>query len=130
MAMLFLNSSVSSQDAATVNTNHWLAKLSTRSLSDNVSLSMTSSSINSSVHEFESEVLIPLYSIIFILSVVGNILVIVTLSQNRRMRTVTNIFLLNLVSKLSWLLLNWKFLLLKKIPKFICFLSHSIFAPK
>ena len=47
---------------------------------------------------FGAEVMIPLYSVIFILSVVGNILVIVTLTQNRRMRTVTNVFLLNLVS--------------------------------
>ena len=39
---------------------------------------------------------IPLYSIIFLLSVVGNTLVILTLIQNRRMRTVTNVFLLNL----------------------------------
>ncbi|XP_046437704.1 cholecystokinin receptor type A-like isoform X2 [Daphnia pulex] len=45
---------------------------------------------------FGSEVMIPLYSVIFILSVLGNILVIVTLTQNRRMRTVTNVFLLNL----------------------------------
>lgn len=47
---------------------------------------------------FGAEVMIPLYSVIFILSIVGNILVIVTLTQNRRMRTVTNVFLLNLVS--------------------------------
>lgn len=39
---------------------------------------------------------ISLYSIIFILSVVGNGLVILTLAQNHRMRTVTNVFLLNL----------------------------------
>ncbi|XP_057366643.1 cholecystokinin receptor type A-like isoform X2 [Daphnia carinata] len=45
---------------------------------------------------FGAEVMIPLYSVIFILSVLGNILVIVTLTQNRRMRTVTNVFLLNL----------------------------------
>ena len=42
------------------------------------------------------EVRIPLYSLIFLLSVVGNTLVIVTLAQNKRMRTVTNVFLLNL----------------------------------
>ena len=47
---------------------------------------------------FGAEVMIPLYSVIFVLSVVGNILVIVTLTQNRRMRSVTNVFLLNLVS--------------------------------
>ncbi|XP_062566552.1 cholecystokinin receptor-like [Saccostrea cucullata] len=39
---------------------------------------------------------ISLYSIIFISSVLGNGLVILTLVQNHRMRTVTNVFLLNL----------------------------------
>ena len=42
------------------------------------------------------ELRIALYSIIFLLSVIGNVLVIVTLVQHRRMRTVTNVFLLNL----------------------------------
>ena len=42
------------------------------------------------------EIRIILYSIIFVLSIVGNALVILTLVQNRRMRTVTNVFLLNL----------------------------------
>ncbi|GFU12963.1 cholecystokinin receptor type A [Trichonephila clavipes] len=36
------------------------------------------------------------YSIIFILAVTGNVLVIVTLLINKRMRTVTNVFLFNL----------------------------------
>lgn len=40
--------------------------------------------------------IIPLYSIIFLLAVIGNSLVILTLVQNKRMRTITNIFLLNL----------------------------------
>lgn len=39
---------------------------------------------------------IPMYALIFILAVVGNLLVIMTLIQNKRMRTVTNVFLLNL----------------------------------
>ncbi|ELT89517.1 hypothetical protein CAPTEDRAFT_108837 [Capitella teleta] len=42
------------------------------------------------------EIRIPLYCLIFILSLVGNILVIMTLVQNKKMRTVTNVFLLNL----------------------------------
>ncbi|XP_023228073.1 cholecystokinin receptor-like [Centruroides sculpturatus] len=37
-----------------------------------------------------------LYSIIFIFAILGNSLVIITLAQNKRMRTVTNVFLLNL----------------------------------
>lgn len=37
-----------------------------------------------------------LYSVIFLLAVIGNLLVILTLIQSRRMRTITNVFLLNL----------------------------------
>jgi len=40
--------------------------------------------------------LIPCYGIIFLFAIVGNLLVISTLIQNRRMRTITNVFLLNL----------------------------------
>jgi hypothetical protein len=36
------------------------------------------------------------YSIIFLLAIIGNSLVIITLCANRRMRSVTNMFLLNL----------------------------------
>ncbi|XP_013418687.1 cholecystokinin receptor isoform X2 [Lingula anatina] len=50
----------------------------------------------SETSEIPGEILIPLYSLIFLLSVVGNGLVIATLVQNKRMRTVTNMFLLNL----------------------------------
>lgn len=42
------------------------------------------------------QVRISMYAIIFVLAVLGNVLVIVTLAQNRAMRTVTNLFLLNL----------------------------------
>ncbi len=41
-------------------------------------------------------IIITLYAIIFLFSISGNTLVILTLIQNRRMRTVTNFFLLNL----------------------------------
>ncbi|XP_046373502.2 cholecystokinin receptor type A-like [Haliotis rufescens] len=44
----------------------------------------------------EMNIQIPLYVILFLLSVVGNILVIVTLIQNKKMRTITNVYLLNL----------------------------------
>ncbi len=37
-----------------------------------------------------------LYTIIFLLAIIGNLLVILTLVQSRRMRTITNLFLLNL----------------------------------
>ncbi|ESN91625.1 hypothetical protein HELRODRAFT_129617, partial [Helobdella robusta] len=39
---------------------------------------------------------IPSYIIIFLLAVIGNALVVMTLANNRNMRTITNIFLLNL----------------------------------
>lgn len=41
-------------------------------------------------------VVVVLYILIFCLAVIGNILVILTLVQNKRMRTVTNVLLLNL----------------------------------
>lgn len=40
--------------------------------------------------------LLIMYSIIFFLATIGNSLVILTLVQNKRMRTITNVFLLNL----------------------------------
>lgn len=45
---------------------------------------------------FEEGFRIMLYALIFVSAVLGNTLVIVTLVQKRRMRTVTNVFLLNL----------------------------------
>ncbi|XP_076446976.1 cholecystokinin receptor type A-like [Babylonia areolata] len=48
------------------------------------------------VPRLSMEIQIVLYSLIFLLAVVGNFLVLVTLFQNKRMRTVTNVFLLNL----------------------------------
>ncbi|KAL3880612.1 hypothetical protein ACJMK2_032839, partial [Sinanodonta woodiana] len=46
--------------------------------------------------QFTRDMAIGVYSVIFALALIGNILVIVTLVQNKRMRTVTNVFLLNL----------------------------------
>lgn len=46
----------------------------------------------------QNMVIIPLYAVIFTCCVIGNLLVILTLAQNKRMRTVTNVYLLNLVS--------------------------------
>jgi hypothetical protein len=56
---------------------------------------------------FETDLIVPLYAVIFILAVVGNSLVLITLLQNRRMRTVTNVFLLNLVSHFSSLAISF-----------------------
>ncbi|KAM4854991.1 cholecystokinin receptor type A [Thomomys bottae] len=46
--------------------------------------------------EWQPAVQISLYTLIFVLSVLGNALVIAVLIRNKRMRTVTNIFLLSL----------------------------------
>jgi hypothetical protein len=53
---------------------------------------------------FESDLIIPLYVVIFVLAIVGNSLVLITLAQNKRMRTVTNVYLLNLVSQFKLIL--------------------------
>lgn len=63
----------------------------------NGSTSVTSiSSPNLSSWYSSGRVQIPLYATILLLAIVGNTLVILTLVQNRRMRTITNVFLLNL----------------------------------
>lgn len=46
--------------------------------------------------DMEGSIRIPLYALIFLTGLIGNILVIVTLARNRRLRIVTNVFLLNL----------------------------------
>ncbi|XP_045203278.2 cholecystokinin receptor type A-like [Mercenaria mercenaria] len=48
--------------------------------------------------EFPTELSITLYSIIFVLSITGNILVILTIIRDKKMRTITNLFLLNLAA--------------------------------
>lgn len=49
-------------------------------------------------NEFSAELNITLYSIIFVLSVTGNVLVMLTLFREKKMRTITNLFLLNLAA--------------------------------
>lgn len=71
---------------------------------DNFSTNFNFSIINVSTHSNHNQLswittasrIIPLYSVIFLLAVIGNSLVILTLVQNKRMRTITNLFLLNL----------------------------------
>lgn len=46
--------------------------------------------------ELDVRVQIGLYSVIFLLAILGNLAVILTLIQNQGMRTITNLFLLNL----------------------------------
>lgn len=63
-----------------------------RNLTGNETVSVSQENV------FESKLIIPLYVIIFVLSVGGNSLVLLTLFRNKRMRTVTNVYLVNLVS--------------------------------
>ena len=95
MKLLFNSNASSHTHPEDTVDNGWVNSL-THLPSTSNSTAMTATS-KKNAQGFEAEVLIPLYSIIFVLSVVGNVVVIVTLSQNRRMRTVTNVFLLNLV---------------------------------
>jgi hypothetical protein len=76
----------------------------------------------------EAQVTIVTYSIIFLLSFVGNALVLVTLGLNRRLRSVTNLFLLNLVSAL----MNkpyFKYMNLRNKRKINHILSSLFFTP-
>ncbi|XP_024060057.1 cholecystokinin receptor type A [Terrapene carolina triunguis] len=68
--------------------------------------------------DLHQTVRILLYSLIFLLSVVGNTLVITVLIRNKRMRTVTNIFLLSLaVSDLMLCLFCMPFTLIPNLLK-------------
>ncbi|XP_044912428.1 cholecystokinin receptor type A isoform X3 [Felis catus] len=68
--------------------------------------------------EWQLAVQILLYSLIFLLSVLGNTLVITVLIRNKRMRTVTNIFLLSLaVSDLMLCLFCMPFNLIPNLLK-------------
>jgi hypothetical protein len=58
--------------------------------------SVSSSHSSSPWNDSGTWITISLYAIIFFLAVIGNLLVILTLVQSRRMRTITNLFLLNL----------------------------------
>lgn len=81
-------------------TTHPLFKIAT----DSVSVVTNTSNVSAGGETgggggvFESDLIIPLYVVIFVLAIVGNLLVLITLAQNKRMRTVTNVYLLNLVS--------------------------------
>lgn len=80
--------------------------------SDNTSVTIVLNNITRKVFNpnansnFQNNVIVPLYAVIFLLSVIGNSLVILTLAQNKRMRTVTNVYLLNLVRLKNCINLN------------------------
>lgn len=91
--------------------------------------------------------LLTMYSIIFLLATLGNSLVILTLVQNKRMRTITNVYLLNLAisdlflgvfcmpfTLVGMILRNFIFgeIMCKLLPYLqgeCCFHPHNIIAP-
>lgn len=79
---------------STYNTNESFGNWSENNLDENL-VSNSSDSIIIISNEQIFTLIVP-YSIIFVLTILGNALVIITLSSNRRMRSVTNTFLLNL----------------------------------
>lgn len=85
---------ISSLDRITTTTTH-------KAISHNFTNPIIQKSINNASspplwNDSGTWITIVLYSIIFLLAVIGNLLVILTLIQSRRMRTITNVFLLNL----------------------------------
>lgn len=68
--------------------------------------------------DINQTVRIILYCVIFLLSVLGNSLIIAVLVRNRRMRTVTNLFLLSLaVSDLMLCMFCMPFTLIPNLMK-------------
>ncbi|XP_061618971.1 cholecystokinin receptor type A isoform X1 [Phyllopteryx taeniolatus] len=75
-----------------------------------------------SVKDFDNAVRVFLYCVIFLVSVVGNGLIVAVLSRNRRMRTVTNLFLLSLaVSDLMVALVCIPFTLISNLMRTFIF---------
>ncbi|XP_063706409.1 neuropeptide SIFamide receptor-like [Culicoides brevitarsis] len=72
------------------------ARVNTTTLVLDPVLNATKTNATSSENSYQNSIIIPLYAVIFGCCVIGNLLVILTLAQNKRMRTVTNVYLLNL----------------------------------
>ncbi|CAF4518200.1 unnamed protein product, partial [Rotaria socialis] len=64
-------------------------------LSDNMVLELILKYVSITYYEW---VFIILYVIVFIVGTIGNLLVIIVIQRNRSMRTVTNIFIMNLAA--------------------------------
>lgn len=73
-----------------------LSNITSATVTGNVNDSVTGKGHPPYLPRLSAEIQIAFYAIIFILAFVGNLLIIITLIQNKRMRTVTNVYLLNL----------------------------------
>ncbi|XP_047519674.1 cholecystokinin receptor-like [Pieris napi] len=74
-----------------------LFNISSLVMRETLSSTISTVSMNKTVsNAYEWRFVLPPYFLIFLLSISGNCLVIATLASNRRMRTVTNVYLLNL----------------------------------
>lgn len=88
------------EEISTILNSSLLRMRETSTISTFVEVRNTSVSSKSAANAYEWRFILPPYFLIFMLSITGNCLVIATLASNRRMRTVTNVYLLNLVSYL------------------------------
>ncbi|XP_064481972.1 cholecystokinin receptor type A-like [Ornithodoros turicata] len=88
---------VTSEDAITTNVTLSLVTSWVTSVANESNVTYDNLTDTTAIATPEDFVLrVTLYAIIFFFAVVGNALVMVTLVQNKRMRTVTNVFLINL----------------------------------
>uniref|UniRef100_A0A1B0CP90 G-protein coupled receptors family 1 profile domain-containing protein n=2 Tax=Lutzomyia longipalpis TaxID=7200 RepID=A0A1B0CP90_LUTLO len=92
-----MQSNITSTDATTVDNITVTVIFYTPTVNESVQINETSLvAMQTPSWLSAGRIQIPLYAIIFLLAVIGNSLVILTLVQNKRMRTITNVFLLNL----------------------------------
>lgn len=97
MIMLSTNGTAATATISNTTSNRIFVAISTIATTTAATIDATTTS-PSSISSWLStgRIQIVLYATILLLAIIGNALVILTLIQNRRMRTITNVFLLNL----------------------------------
>ncbi|XP_072941687.1 cholecystokinin receptor-like [Epargyreus clarus] len=83
-------------DLSNLTLTYNISSLLMREATSSVTTAIAVRNASVAVNAYEWRFILPPYFIIFLLSISGNCLVIATLASNRRMRTVTNVYLLNL----------------------------------
>ncbi|XP_075972386.1 cholecystokinin receptor-like [Anticarsia gemmatalis] len=84
------------EEISTILNSSLLRMRETSTIATFVAVRNTSVAGRASSNAYEWRFILPPYFLIFMLSITGNCLVIATLASNRRMRTITNVYLLNL----------------------------------